>query len=225
MQFTPDLFIFLRDIKVNNNRVWFEANKDRYIRYVRDPLLEFIAAFAERLPAISPHYSAIPRVNGGSMFRIYRDVRFSQDKTPYKTAAAVQFRHERGKDVHAPGFYLHMEPGEVFAGCGIWKPNGETVFKIRTKIIEKPELWLAVIHEEEFSSAFTLEGDRLKRPPRGFDPDHALVEDLKRKDYLGSVVLNEKIVCQPDFLDYYFDLCTKAAPFMKFLTQSIGLAW
>jgi uncharacterized protein (TIGR02453 family) len=225
MKIKSELFTFLSELKENNNRVWFQANKNRYENDVKDPLLTFIAAFAERAPEISTSIMVIPRVQGGSLFRIYRDVRFSKDKTPYKTGAGLHFRHKRGKDVHAPGYYLHLEPGEVFAGCGIWKPNTETVTKIRTKIATHPDQWLNIIQEKKFKKTFTMGGDSLKRPPKGFDPDHPLIEDLKRKDYLASIVLNEKIVGEPDFLDYYVELCKTAAPFMEFLTRAVGLDW
>jgi len=225
MKIKYELFKFLSELKENNNRDWFQSNKDRYENDVKDPLLSFIAAFAERAPEISTNIMVIPRVQGGSLFRIYRDVRFSKDKTPYKTGAGMHFRHKRGKDVHAPGYYLHLEPGEVFAGCGIWKPNTETVNKIRRKIAEHPDMWLEILEDKKFKKTFTLGGDSLKRPPRGFDPDHPLIEDLKRKDYLASIVLNEKIVGEPDFLDYYVELCKTAAPFMEFLTRAVGLDW
>jgi uncharacterized protein (TIGR02453 family) len=116
---TPALFEFFRELKANNSKEWFAENKTRYEQQVREPLLAFIADFGLRLPAISPHYVADPRKSGGSLFRIYRDVRFSKDKTPYKTGAGIQFRHERGKDAHAPGFYLHLEPDGCFFGAGI----------------------------------------------------------------------------------------------------------
>ncbi len=225
MPITTNLFDFFSDLKENNNRPWFQVNKDRYENDVKDPLLTFIAQFAERAPEISTSIMAIPRITGGSMFRIYRDVRFSKDKTPYKTGAGIHFRHKRGKDVHAPGYYLHLEPGEVFAGCGIWKPNTETVTKIRTKIATHPDQWLNIIQEKEFKNTFTMGGDSLKRPPKGFDPDHPLIEDLKRKDYLASIALDEMIVMDPDFLDYYLALCKTAAPYMEFLTRAVGLDW
>ncbi|MCH7945702.1 MAG: TIGR02453 family protein, partial [Armatimonadetes bacterium] len=110
----PELLKFLSDLKKNNNRQWFQKNKDRYESDVREPLLKFIEAFEPRLHKISPHFIADARKTGGSLFRIYRDTRFSHDKRPYKTHAGVQFRHERAKDVHAPGFYLHIEPKQVF---------------------------------------------------------------------------------------------------------------
>jgi uncharacterized protein (TIGR02453 family) len=110
-------------------------------------------------------------------------------------------------------------------GCGIWKPDSETVTKIRTKITEHPNQWLAAIGNDEFTSKYELGGDSLKRPPRGFDPEHPLIVDLKRKDYLGSVELAEKTAYQIDFLDVYVDLCSRAAPFMQFLTEAVGLPW
>jgi uncharacterized protein (TIGR02453 family) len=225
MGFSPALFDFLRELKRNNNRDWFQANKSRYEKDVKDPLLVFIADFADRVPEISPHIAAIPRATGGSMFRIYRDMRFSKDKTPYKTAAALHFRHERGKDVHAPGYYLHLEPGSVFMGAGIWKPDGETVTRIRSRIDAKPAEWQEIIGNITFTSTFSLEGDSLKRPPRGYDPDHPLILDLKRKDFIGSTELSEEIVLRDDFLDFYVDLCLKSAPLMRFICLSTGLSW
>lgn len=112
---TPKLFSFFRDLKKNNDRDWFEANRARYERDVREPLLAFTDAFAEPLYKISPHFRAEPKKVGGSLFRIFRDVRFSKDKSPYKTHAGVHFRHERARDVHAPGFYLAPDFPKAFA--------------------------------------------------------------------------------------------------------------
>ena len=131
----PALFDFLRELKANNERPWFEENKARYRAEVQGPMLDFIQAFAEPLAEISPHFRADPRANGGSLFRIYRDTRFSKDKTPYKTNVGAHFRHEAGKDAHAPGFYLHLEPGMCFAGCGVWHPDSPTLGRIRDAIL------------------------------------------------------------------------------------------
>lgn len=222
---SPALFAFLRELKENNNRTWFQENKARYEQDVKEPLLHFIADFGMHLPEISRNYTAVAKANGGSMFRIYRDVRFSKDKSPYKTAAAMQFRHVAGKDVHAPGFYLHLEPGSVFAGCGIWQPESKTAAKIREAIVDKPVAWRMAIGNEAFRKVFQLGGESLKRPPRGFDADHSLIEDLKRKDFIGSVELSEEIVCQDDFLEHYVGLCKAASPMMQFLTEALQLAW
>ncbi len=221
----PELYVFLSDLKENNNRAWFQENKDRYEKYLKEPLLDFIAAFAERLPAVSPYYMAVPKVTGGSLFRIYRDVRFSKDKRPFKTWAGMHFRHERARDVHSPGFYIHLEPGNSFISCGIWKPDRESLERIRLVVSEHSQRWLDAIQDQEFSALYRLAGESLKRPPRGFDPDHPLIEDLKRVDYLASIEIDEKIATRADFLDYYLETCQVAAPFMRFLTESIGLSW
>ena len=118
--FTSESFAFLRELSKNNNREWFAANKKRYEAELRDPALRFISDFGPRLNRIAPRLVADPRPVGGSMFRIYRDTRFAADKTPYKTAVGIRFPHRAASDVHSPGFYLHLEPSEVFVGAGIW---------------------------------------------------------------------------------------------------------
>lgn len=225
MRIPPELFDFLTELKENNNRPWFQENKDRYENFLKGPLLAFIKAFAERLPAISPYYMAVPKITGGSLFRIYRDVRFSEDKRPYKTWAGMHFRHERARDVHSPGYYIHLEPGNNFISCGVWKPDRESLGRIRRVLLEHPQRWFDVIQEGGFSSVYQLAGESLKRAPRGIDPDHPLIEDLKRTDFLASFQINEQIATRADFLDYYVHVCQAAAPFMRFLTESLGLAW
>ncbi|MBN1221353.1 MAG: DUF2461 domain-containing protein [Anaerolineae bacterium] len=222
---TPELFAFFRELCANNNRAWFQANQKRYEQHVREPLLQFITDFGLRLAEISPYYLADARRSGGSLFRINRDIRFSPDKTPYKTAAGIQFRHESGKDVHAPGFYLHLEPDNVFAGVGIWQPATPTLTKIRDAIVENPSCWQAIITEEDFRRNFAVEGDALQRAPKGYDPDHPLIEDLKRKDFVAGKPLSEADACAPDFIDRYAGLCRVAAPFARFLTEAVGLSW
>ena len=96
---------------------------------MRDALVQFVSDFGDRLREISPHMVADPRLSGGSIFRIYRDVRFSKDKSPYKTNAGMHFRHEVGREVHGPGLYLHLQPGQVFAAAGIWRPNSGTIWE------------------------------------------------------------------------------------------------
>jgi uncharacterized protein (TIGR02453 family) len=118
-----DFFAFFRELKANNNRAWFEDNKRRYRDSVQAPLSAFVTAMAPRVRKISRHFVCDPRPNGGAMFRIHRDVRFSKDKRPYKENAGCYFRHESGRDVHAPGFYMHFAPGEVFFGGGSYMPE------------------------------------------------------------------------------------------------------
>ena len=216
------LFDFLRELKENNDRAWFEANRARYIGDVRDPMLDFIAAFGEPLAEISPHFRADPRANGGSLFRIYRDTRFSRDKTPYKTNVGAHFRHAAGRDAHAPGFYLHLEPGRCFAGCGIWRPGGEAVGAIREAIAGRPRVWRRVTGAS-FCETFTLMGESLKRPPRGYDAGHPLVGDLKRKDFIARAEVSEADAVEPGFLDRFAGIARSGGPFVRFLSEALGV--
>lgn len=220
--FSDDLFEFLSELEDNNNREWFQANKDWYGRAVQEPLLRFISDFSKPLGDISPFFLADPRPTGGSMFRIFRDVRFSKDKSPYKTHAAAQFRHQEGRDAHVPCFYLHLAPGNVFAGAGLWHPPGSALNGIRQSILESPEAWTAITTAAAFSATFAISGDSLQRAPRGIDPSHPLIDDLKRKDFICSRTFSQKQVTSADFLDRYVATCQAAAPFVKFLTEAVG---
>ena len=220
--FTPELFAFLADLRVNNDREWFNANKRRYEEAVQEPALEFISDFAPRLREISPHFRADARPVGGSLFRIHRDVRFSKDKSPYKTNTGVHFSHDLGRDAHAPGFYLHLAPGEVFAGVGIWRPDAATTATIRDAIVADQDGWTAATRGSPFGDVYRLGGDSLKRAPAGYDPDHPLIDDLKRKDFVGYAMLSEEAVTAPGFLDEYTRLCRAATPFVAFLCDAVG---
>src|SRR3954469_13093814 len=140
-EFDPELFDFLRELKANNDRDWFAANKARFEAHGQEPAPALLEDFAPRLEQISPPFRADTRKVGGSLFRIYRDTRFSKDKTPYKTNTGMHFRHKAAKDAHAPGFYLHLAPGQVFGGGGIWHPDTKTATKLRQAIVDNPERW------------------------------------------------------------------------------------
>jgi len=221
--FRPALFTFLADLARNNNRAWFADNKVRYETYVKDEGLQFIRDFEPYLHEISPHFVADDRTVGGSLFRIYRDTRFTKDKTPYKTHLGVQFRHEAAGDAHAPSFYLHLDPAGSFAGVGTWRPNGAAARAIRQAIVDRTADWLDVVNDADFAASFVVEGESLKRPPRGFPADHMLVEDLKRKDFIATAKISRKTATAPDFLDRYARLCRGAAGYVEFLTTALGL--
>src|SRR5215472_2707371 len=223
--FRPGLFSFLNDLKANNNREWFAANKQRYEEQLLEPALAFIDAFAPRLEKISPHFRADARPSGGSLFRIYRDTRFAKDKTPYKTNLGIHFRHERAKDAHAPGYYLHIGPDEVFAGGGIWHPATDAATDIREAIVADPERWKHATRTGAFAKRLELGGDSLKRVPTWADPEHRLADDLKRKDFFGSTRLSESDVVAPGFLDEYARLCRAAAPLMQFLCDALSVPY
>jgi len=223
--FTEHTFSFLEELARNNNRDWFTANMARYERDVREPALAFIRAIQPRLAAFAPHFVADDRKQGGSLMRIHRDTRFSRDKHPYKTNIGIQFRHEAGKDVHAPGFYFHIEAHEVFVGAGIWHPDSETLAKIRGFIDNVPQDWRRARDDEGFRRIYTLTGDALKRPPKGFDESHPQIEDIKRKDFIGIAPLLPELLLQNDLTGRIANQFSAAVPFMKQLCHAVGLPY
>jgi uncharacterized protein (TIGR02453 family) len=221
--FSNATFRFLTDLEANNDRVWFNANKDRFLRNVQEPALQFINDFGPRLRKVSAHFLADPRPVGGSLYRIYRDTRFSKDKTPYKTHLAMNFRHESMGDVHTPGFYLHIQPGACYAGMGLWRPHAPVAQKIRQAILDDPNAWKKASRGKAFAATWNIDGDSLIRPPKGIDPDHPYIEDLKRKDFTAGARLSQKQVLSPEFIDEYARMCKAASPFMAFLCEATGV--
>ena len=216
---TPETFRFFSELARHNDRAWFEANKARYLEQVRDPLLRFVEAFGPGLARISRHMVADPRPAGGSLFRIYRDTRFSADKSPYKTHVGIYFPHKQaGRDVHAPCFYLHLEPGDCFAGGGLWHPDAPALRTVRTAIVEWSDAWRLVRR-----AGLLEEGDALKSPPRGYDAAHPFIDDLKLKDFVSSTPLTESRVCSPQLIEEFADVCRRMRPLIRFLTEALGL--
>src|SRR5210317_407984 len=139
--FKPRTIRFLKQLAANNNREWFKENKSRYEEEVLDVALRFIQSMQDPLAEIAPHFTAVPTRTGGSLMRVYRDTRFSKNKLPYKTNIGIQFRHEQAKDVHSPGYYVHIDPDEVFLGAGMWRPAPDALHGIRQRISDKPAEW------------------------------------------------------------------------------------
>lgn len=224
--FSEELFEFLRELKNNNNREWFAANKARYEQVARNPVLRFIEDLQPVLNKVAPHVIADPRPVGGSMFRINRDIRFSKDKSPYKTAVAAHFRHEGfGKNISAPGFYLHIEPGQVFMGGGLFHPDGKRLYQVRSAIAEHPDKWQQAISGKAFAQRCTFWGEKLKRPPQGFDAQHPLIEDLKRKDFVVMMALTEHELCSPRLMQLFEANCRLISPMTGFLSAAISVGW
>jgi uncharacterized protein (TIGR02453 family) len=220
--FSPALFRFLRELAAHNDRQWFKDNKDRYIREVQQPALDFVVDFGPHLLKISPFFRSDPRPHGGSLHRIYRDIRFSADKSPYKIWAGINFPHVAGKDVHTPGFYLHLQPGASFVGVGLWRPANPTLKLIRDAIVAAPEKWRQAVEGGEFAELYSLSDEALKRPPRGYDPEHPLVEAIKLKSFTALAPLTQKQITAPGFLDEFAALCRAGSPLVRFLCEAIG---
>lgn len=222
--FPKDFFAFFRELKKHNERSWFEDNKQRFRDSVQVPMAEFIGAMAPRLRQITKNFVADPRPNGGSMFRIYRDVRFSKDKRPYKEHAACHFRHAAGRDVHAPGFYMHFAPDEVVFGGGMWMPPPDALAKVRDAIAKNPAAWKKVKTDKAFLKHFgDIDGDALIRPPRGYDPEHPFIADIKRKSFFAMDEGDVKLASTPKLLDAVTQTFKAAAPLMKFLCRAQGV--
>jgi uncharacterized protein (TIGR02453 family) len=219
-EFGPELFAFLRELKNHNDREWFNANKQRYENDLLEPALAFIEDFAPRLQQISPHFVADARRQGGSLFRIHRDTRFAKDKSPYKTQTGIYFRHERSKEAYSPGFYLHLEPRNVFAGGGMWHPDTKTAHTVREAIARDPDGWAEAKQGLELAA-----GESLKRVPPAFDPEHPHPEDLKRKDFAAIRRFTQKEATTEGFLDRYEEACRGFSPLIAFLCRAVAVPY
>lgn len=224
--FPIELFTFLNELSENNNRTWFNANKESYIHYAKEPCIEFILAMKDRLEGISPSYVADTRTNGGSMFRIYRDARFSKNKQPYKENIGCQFRHIAGKDAHAPGFYVHIQPDDNFVGGGIWLPPTAELYKIRTAIDKNQDEWIGIKQFVEKSENISYSpGESLKRPPQGFNAEHPLIDDLKQKTFFAGRTLTNKEVTSSEFIDLVEAVFHDLSPLMRFINEALDLSF
>lgn len=221
--FGPELAVFLEDLGDNNERDWFNAHRERYEGSVREPARAFIRTMVPALAAVSPHFRADDRKQGGSLMRVHRDTRFSRDKTPYKTNVGIQFRHALGRDVHAPGFYVHLEPGGAFLAAGVWRPDSGVLTMIRARIHEEPDTWRRVRDAAAFRASFRLGGESLKTTPRGFAKDHPLAEDLRRKDFIAIHELALTDALGPDFPDIAAARMRDASALVRFLCEAIDV--
>ena len=214
---------FLEQLAANNNREWFNEHKARYEAEVLDVALRFIQSMQDPLAQFAPRFTAIPQRVGGSLMRVYRDTRFSKNKLPYKTNIGIQFRHEQAKDVHSPGYYVHVDPEQVFLGVGMWRPESDALHAIRQCIVARPSEWKSALGDPKFRRHFELGGESLSRPPRGFDKDHELIGDIKRKSFIAVRSLDVEDSFSPQFQRKVEASFIAAAPFMKFLCKAVGV--
>ena len=214
---------FLEQLAANNNRDWFKENKARYDEQVLDVALRFIESMQDPLAAIAPQFTAVPQRVGGSLMRVYRDTRFSHNKLPYKTNIGIQFRHQRAKDVHSPGYYVHIDPASVFVGVGMWRPDADSLRAIRERIVARPSEWRAALQDRTFRRHFELGGESLSRAPRGFDSDHELIDDIKRTSFIAVRDLDVEDALDPQFQRTVETTFAAAAPFMKFLCKAVDV--
>jgi uncharacterized protein (TIGR02453 family) len=219
--FPADTLDFLIDLSQNNDRQWFAENRERYEQSFLAPALTFIEAMRPTLKKHAPHLLVEPKKSGGSLLRIYKDTRFSKDKTPYKTNMGIQFRHEAGRDIHAPGIYLHLAPDECFFGAGIWKPEAETLRQIRQFLVDNPTRWKRATTGKRFKEHFSVYDDRLKTAPRDYPKDHPLIDDLRLRSFLGLAPLTRSEIEGKEFIERLTGLLVAASPLMQVLCEAL----
>jgi uncharacterized protein (TIGR02453 family) len=182
--FPQDAFQFLKDLAANNNKAWFEDNKARFKKSLQNPAVDLIATLGPRLQSISPGIRYDTRTNGsGSLMRIYRDTRFSKDKTPYKTAIATAFWEGEKKKMACPGFGFHMEADSMDIIGGLWHFVDDSLGKYREAVADEklgPELE-EILKEIEAVGEYRVSGEMYKTVPRGYEKEHPRAELLKRK--------------------------------------------
>lgn len=223
--FKPATLKFLEELAANNNRPWFAENKSRYEEQVLDVALRFIQSMQDPLAEIAPHFVAQATRSGGSLMRVYRDTRFSNNKLPYKTNIGIQFRHEQAKNVHAPGYYVHIDPDQVFLGVGMWRPEADPLRAIRERIAAKSAEWQRITGDKAFRRHFDLGGESLSRPPRGFDPNHALIDDIKRKSFIAIKNMDRAECLDPHFQRKVETAFKVGTPYLEFLCKAVGVSF
>jgi uncharacterized protein (TIGR02453 family) len=164
--FGRQLFEFFRDLKAHNDREWFLANRERYEAQVRDPFLRLLVDLMPGMAKINPKIIIDPRPTRGSMLRINRDIRFSKDKSPYKTAVAAHFWYAKGREGAMPGYYLHISPEHSMLGTGIWQPDPQGLRQIREAIVANPKRWQKASSGLNAGSGCSMVGESLRCAPR-----------------------------------------------------------
>lgn len=196
--FSEASFRFLRDLARHNERAWFQANKDRYEEHVREPFRKLLVDLQPALTEVSPHYRADPKTVGGSLFRIHRDTRFSNNKAPYKTWQGARLFHERNRQVQAPSWYIHLQPGNCFIAAGVWHPEPDNLRRIRHFIFDNPGSWALATRDKAFRRRYALdESEMLTRIPRGFPSEFEHADDLRRKNFVALRNIDDATMTGP----------------------------
>ncbi|HTX17081.1 MAG TPA: DUF2461 domain-containing protein [Bacteroidota bacterium] len=219
--FPPEGLDFLKRLKRNNNRPWFDKHKEEYESHVKLPMLSLIAALRPHFERFAPEFDINPK---RSIFRIYRDIRFSKDKTPYKTHVAAHFvLRGKPKGVEGSGFYMQIEPGGIFLGGGLYMPDGDQLKGIRRAIAARPDQFLSILNNPRFKKLFgKLEGETLQRVPKGYEPDHKMAEWLKFKQFFVGVELPESKCLKEKFASDAATIFETATPLVRFLNEAVS---
>ncbi len=222
--FSDASFKFLRGLARNNSREWFQAHKADYEAHVRGPFQRLLVDLQPALTVVSAHYRAEPKTVGGSLFRIHRDTRFANDKTPYKSWQGARLFHERGRQIEAPSFYLHLQPGGCFVATGLWHPQPDTLRRLRHFLLDNPAGWKIAAHGAKFRNRFDLDdSEMLTRMPRGFPADFEFADDLRRKNFVALRAIDDAVMTGPRLLKTLATDLAGLAPFTDYLCAALDL--
>lgn len=212
---------FLKQLKRNNNRAWFQSHREVYDQNVRFPMQCLIATVADRMADSAPEIDFNP---AKSIFRIYRDVRFSRNKAPYKTNIAASFQlRGRKHPTESPGLYVGIEPGEIFVGGGLYLPTGDQLKAIRRAIATDPGEFLAVVNNKKFKRVFgELEGEKLLRAPLGFPKDHPMLDYLRYKQLYVGKILEDSACLKGRFSDTVVSVFEVTMPLVRWLAKAVS---
>ncbi len=210
MTLSKSIFTFFKELKANNNREWFLKNKPIFKQHEVQ-----VKIFGEELKNRLNEFDSIDRFK---LFRIYRDVRFSKDKTPFKTHFGLTWH--RTKPLYRGGYYLHISPEKNFLACGFWDPNPNDLKRIRQEFDFDAKEFRGIISSKEFSSIWgNLEGSELKTAPRNFDKNHSDIDLIRKKQYIFTISFSNKEVCLPEFINKLENALKMVRPFVDYMSD------
>jgi len=217
--FPPEMVQFLRGLKRNNRREWFQPRKHLFDQHVKEPMLELVAALNGELAKFAPEFVTEPKK---AVFRIYRDTRFSADKTPYKTHAAASFSRRGDNGLGAGGFYFSIAPEQIEVAGGVYHPMPETMLLVRTHIAGNyAELRRILANKKARQLLGGLQGDELTRAPKGFDPGHPALDLIKKKDWILDATLDPSLATKPRLYREIVDRFRAMAPLIEYLNRPL----
>lgn len=222
--FTDASLKFLRGLARHNDKTWFDAHRTEYEQHVRQPFLRLIGELQPALAAVSEHFHADPRLQGGSLFRIHRDARFSHDKSPYKSWQGARLFHSRRRERPAPSFYLHLQPEASFIGAGIWHPEPAVQRQIRQFIFDNPASWKAAAHDPKRRRRFSMaQEEKMVRPPRGYPSDFEFLDDLKHRNWVMWRPLDDETMTGSRLRQTIAADLARLGPFVDYLCAALDL--
>lgn len=216
--FTPKTLSFLRSLKRNNDRAWFHARRDRYEDHVRGPMIGIVEQLADDFRKVAPEFAADTKI---SLFRPWRDTRFSENKAPLKTNIAAVFPHRTLGRMNGAALYFEVAPGWVWMGGGVYGPDGPQLQAIREHIADNHQALDGIVRSSGFKKLGGLKGDRLTRVPRGFANDHPAAQYLRHRQFMGVREESADFAIRPDFYKQLLATFTQFVPLCRFLNQPL----